>query len=79
VLHPQNPETIGTKLASSILQHSDVDTGIYILSRALEQLCNSLASETKMHEARQLALSAANYARVCRKLAEESREKQKQN
>ena len=72
----QNPETIGIKLAEKAIALADVDTGIHILSKALEQLCLKLAHEMQSEKPKQLALSAANYARVCRQLADQSRDTQ---
>jgi hypothetical protein len=74
-----NPDTISLDLAKTILRlwHGNLDISIYILSRALEVLCYQLVNEIKSQEPRQLALSAANYAKVCRELAVQSRDKQK--
>jgi hypothetical protein len=77
VQHPSNPDTLSLTLAKSVIKYCDLDTAIYITSRALEILCTQLLNEMKNQEARQLASSAVNYARVCRELAEQSRDKQK--
>jgi hypothetical protein len=75
---PSNPDTLSLKLATSVIKYCDLDTAIYILSRGLEILCNNLASDLKLEDARQKALAAANYAKICRQFAEEAREKQEQ-
>jgi hypothetical protein len=76
MLHPANPDTIGNKLAAKLIERSDVDAGIYNLSRALEHLCCALANELRSSEAKHLAHTARDYASNVRKFAEEARDTQ---
>jgi hypothetical protein len=77
MLHPQNLETIGIKLAARIVERGELDAGVYILSLTLELLCHKLAEDMKSSEAKHLAHIARNCAGNVRKIAKEARDTQK--